>query len=1179
MKHLSARLAWHDNGWNGHLCKEPRKNIYCSGRYSFPGDVIGENKDTDLEEENKGKSCNAIDFIPPCCYSINAFGKEKVRCYANPPDFFRDGTKVKYWELPPASVCTWCYEEMYKDEVKLNEKYYDPQKRKQAMEEYYAQFEKDKSLIFYYTNYDNPFFTGEEKKYVIVGVSRVKEIYPPLKWENQGSESCKKYGDLVWARVVQSNYPDEGFRIPYQNYLDNEEVLSKLLFIPENPRNFKYATRAFGDDDALELVERLVEIVNYLIEIGDKSEDWSIRLNWLTVVMAELWKNRGIYPGLPSVLDSLGGSRIIPLIKKETDKGISEQIIYNEIKKLLTGDTKSVFASKLDAEYVKKLQKQWKYKEDIEQQLLLEVFPRFALTPQQISKIVNEERRNNGIYSSLEEIAENPYIICEEYCGDEPDDIISFSTIDHGIFPSPDFGVDALMDTDDARRLRALLVDALKKTTQHSFVNAKVLLGNINRRLDYMPDWKKAKFIQKYIEVEEDVLEKQLEIKRKDKEMYIYLKEIYKLEDVIGSTIKGMAARPDIKLKYPVADKDWESYIYKKGSVIEKNDPAKYKKIVDDRIKLCKRIFQKPVCVITGEAGTGKTTIVKAIINAVEKSTGEGTTFQLLAPTGKAAERLRLSTGKNASTIHSFLMQRGWMNDNFTFKREGGIADETKKTIIIDECSMLDTVILGTLFKSINFNCVQRIIFVGDHNQLPPIGKGKPFVEIVEYLNKYYPDNIGILTENIRLIEEGGKSLELAQIFTEKGSENEEEILQSIQYGGDIDKDLKVIYWRDEEELKQKIVNEIIEKVKKDGEEQEETIRYTIDRLFKNPKNQYDRNPDNFQIITPYRNEESGTESINQLMQQKFNGYNCEKHGKLGGVTYFDKIIQYINRPKSYPYYAYNFKSRKVEKLEVYNGEIGFIVPHAADKQWSKPYFRLSRFQAKFKGKENYAIEFNSDNTVMENIELAYAISVHKAQGSDFDDVYFILPKKKSRLLSKELFYTGITRARKHTTLFIEEDIGVLLRLRRKEASELLKINSSIMEFNPIPEELLNMNEWYEEGKIHKTLAEFMVRSKSEVIIANMLFEANIPFWYEKPLYADDGTMVLPDFTIEYNGQTWYWEHLGLLGDKRYDSHWSKKEKWYKDNGFFGNLIITDEQDGVDTVKWKKHLYEKIGKQ
>lgn len=276
--------------------------------------------------------------------------------------------------------------------------------------------------------------------------------------------------------------------------MDNEEVISKIVFIPENSRNFKYATRAFGDDDALELIERLIEVVNCLIELDDKIENWGIRLNWLSSIMAELWESRGIYPGLSSIINYLNGSRLIPLMKKELDKGTSEETIYNEIMKLFEGDSTSIFVDKLDNDYIKKLQKQWKYEEDTEQKLLANLFPRFALTSQQISKILDEGRSNNGVYSSLENIAENPYIICEEYIGDDPDDIISFSKIDHGVFPSPDFGVEALMDTDDARRLRALLVEALKRTTQHSFVNAKVLLGAINRKLDYMPDWKKAKF-------------------------------------------------------------------------------------------------------------------------------------------------------------------------------------------------------------------------------------------------------------------------------------------------------------------------------------------------------------------------------------------------------------------------------------------------------------------------------------------------------------------------------------------------------------------------------------------------------------------------------------------------------------------------------------------------------------
>src|SRR6516162_2547568 len=139
---------------------------------------------------------------------------------------------------------------------------------------------------------------------------------------------------------------------------------------------------------------------------------------------------------------------------------------------------------------------------------------------------------------------------------------------------------------------------------------------------------------------------------------------------------------------------------------------------------------------------------------------------------------------------------------------------------------------------------------------------------------------------------------------------------------------------------------------------------------------------------------------------------------------------------------------------------------------------------------------------VEENLELAYAISVHKAQGSEFERVYFIVPKHKAALLSPELFYTGLTRARRHCTLFIEEDISPLLSMRRKEKSHLLGINSSLFEFRPLADALLNMQGWYEEGKLHQALAGLMVRSKSEVIIANMLSERDISFKYEIPLTA-----------------------------------------------------------------------------
>lgn len=102
------------------------------------------------------------------------------------------------------------------------------------------------------------------------------------------------------------------------------------------------------------------------------------------------------------------------------------------------------------------------------------------------------------------------------------------------------------------------------------------------------------------------------------------------------------------------------------------------------------------------------------------------------------------------------------------------------------------------------------------------------------------------------------------------------------------------------------------------------------------------------------------------------------------------------------------------------------------------------------------------------------------------------------------------------------------------------------------------MGGWYEEGKIHEALTGCMVRSKSEVIIANLLAKADIPFEYEVPLFAPDGTMYLPDFTIEWRGQRYFWEHVGMLHDAHYRQKWEAKQKWY-DRHFPGMLVVTKE--------------------
>ena len=124
--HVTARLAWHDHGWDGRVCQNPVANTFCVGCYSFPGDQIAKGRDLAWEQAAAGTPLKSSQQLPPCVFSINAFGRDAIRAYAKPPEFFRDSTQTRYWDLPPASVCTWPYELMYLDEVKK------PQSEKQV---------------------------------------------------------------------------------------------------------------------------------------------------------------------------------------------------------------------------------------------------------------------------------------------------------------------------------------------------------------------------------------------------------------------------------------------------------------------------------------------------------------------------------------------------------------------------------------------------------------------------------------------------------------------------------------------------------------------------------------------------------------------------------------------------------------------------------------------------------------------------------------------------------------------------------------------------------------------------------------------------------------------------------------------------------------------------------------
>jgi len=1185
------------DGWNGQICRDPAGNHHCVGPHSYPGHEIRDKRNLDWEASVAGRRCSTLETIPPCIYSINAFGEDNLTAASEPPKFFTSGLRTS-WKLPPATVSVWPFEEMYRDEAKTNGRV-DNAKRLELAKQFFEPIESGKSLVFHYVNYSNPLSTDDAKRYVVVGLARIKKLGDLRYYDGTDAETKRRYaGGFIWQRNVETHYPDQGLRLPYHRYLDQPEILQRITLVPENPRCFKYASRHVSDDDALSLVERFIEIVAFLRETGDASENWSARLEWLNSLIAELWKSRGLYPGLARVLQLVGLAEAVTPLRSAAATG-DEQSLHNAAFAWLAGESSQFPGVDLRPDETLSIRRRWTLRSDEERTLLKDVLPRFDLPLDQMERVLSDKRGENCVSASLAEIAANPYLLAEQFVGDDPDDIIPFSRIDHGVYPSPDVGGSMLFEKDDWRRLRALAVGRLRYETKHTFLSCGQILQDINHHLSLYPEWKRASFTGRYFEVDRESLEGAITFRTEGSRGYAYLKAVYEAERSIEDKVRRLAAYSDISFKSPVTKQHWRDLLFDPESPLATRAREAYENAIQAQAAVCSQVFVRPLSVVWGAAGTGKTTIIRAILQAIEKAHGQDASFQLLAPTGKAADRIREKTGKPASTIHAFLYKRQWLNPNLTIRASGGQKEDKITTFVIDEASMLNLELLAALFRAINWSAVQRLIIVGDPNQLPPIGRGKAFADIIDWLRSHYPASVGELTVNLRQMENqvtcrGTGILDLASLYVrtrrmvakdEEESLRAEEMfkrLQDLPEDGAVDKDLRVIFWKTSRDLFDKLVGRMVADMELDtGQPLDPDARHRLWLAASKTKDGGFR-PDYHQVISPYLHEDFGTAPANLRLQHESRAQSLSRVGSLAGITLFDKVMQNRNRGPSEPLVAWNSRLNINEPCEIFNGELGYVVPHNFDttqKQWQQPGFQLKRFGVRFSRKEHLAVAYGrelgryrrngrelpvKEEPPEDNLELAYAISVHKSQGSEFDRVYFILPKQKIALLSPELFYTGITRATRHCTIFIEQDVSPLLRIRRPEASHLVGINCSLFDFTPAPDgfELLRREGYLEEGKIHRSLADVMVRSKSEVIIANMLFDREIAFEYEKPLYASDGTFYLPDFTVLWRGERYFWEHVGLLARDEYRNKWALKRAWYEEH-FPGRLVTTEESGNL----------------
>ena len=476
----------------------------------------------------------------------------------------------------------------------------------------------------------------------------------------------------------------------------------------------------------------------------------------------------------------------------------------------------------------------------------------------------------------------------------------------------------------------------------------------------YLPETELTPRASKLLNVTAEQVEKQymdLAIERK-----IILKQMEDQTQIYAASFYYMEANTATMLKrlnvsYDVSDAEIEQRI--RG--IEKKSGMT---LDEHQVTAVKEAVRNGLLVITGGPGTGKTTTINTIIRYFEL---EGLEIFLAAPTGRAAKRMSETTGFEARTVHRMLELNGGAEGSGGFERDESNPLEAD-VIIVDEMSMADVSLMYSLLKAISVGT--RLILVGDVNQLPSVGPGSVLRDIIQS----HACNVVMLTKIFRQA-----STSDIIVNAHKINHGEEVILDNKsmdffflkRYDADV------------------IINVVLQLIKQ-----------------KLPKF-VDATPYDIQVLTPMRKGLLGVERLNGILQRYMNPPANDKVEKEYGSTVFregDKVMQTKNNYQL----AWEIRTKfglTVDKgLGIFNGDMGIIR-------------QINDFA------EQMIIEFDEGRMVeypyklLDELELAYAITIHKSQGSEYPAVVIPLLGGPMMLMNRNLLYTAVTRARKCVTL------------------------------------------------------------------------------------------------------------------------------------------------------------------
>lgn len=431
----------------------------------------------------------------------------------------------------------------------------------------------------------------------------------------------------------------------------------------------------------------------------------------------------------------------------------------------------------------------------------------------------------------------------------------------------------------------------------------------------------------------------------------VYLPHLYYAEEGIASQLKRIM---DLEVE-EIYD---ESELLKIIGEIEEKEGIAYG---EEQYEAIKSALNEKVIILTGGPGTGKTTVIKGIIQCYDaflKATNKKqheSNYILTAPTGRAAKRLSESTGLKAKTIHSLL---GWMGEEeFEYNASNQLEG---KILIVDEFSMVDVWLANRLLKAVPSD--MKVIFVGDEDQLPSVGPGQVLSDLLR--SEQIP--ISRLTEIYRQ-KEDSFIIKLAH----KIKNNEIDDLNLTKKD-----DFNFI------ECKQEQVLSVIEQI----------VKKAVERGYQKK---------DIQILAPMYKTNVGIHQLNNTLQNIFN----PDDENIRSIQHFDqilktgdKVIQLVNQPEK----------------QVFNGDIGEIV---AIKKATETESKKEEVVVDYDG---LLVSYTKQE--LNQIMLAYAISIHKSQGSEFPIVILPVVKAFKRMLVKKLLYTAITRSKTSLIICGERD-------------------------------------------------------------------------------------------------------------------------------------------------------------